>query len=117
MSSSKLSPLMRAAAIGHEDAVRILLAEGAEVNELGPRGSTALMFAAGGGHLEIVKLLVEHQAEIDAVELGGWNALRHAEEDQHPEIVVLLQQAKLQPTPSNDAAESKVNTERMIANQ
>lgn len=74
-----LTPLMRAAAIGHLEVVRQLLQEGADVNFRGPRGSTALMFAAGGGHLEIVQVLVENGADVLLKEDGGWTARMHAE--------------------------------------
>ena len=81
---------MRASAIGHVEIVRELIEEGADVNQRGPRGATALMFAAGGGHLEVVKELVASGADLQATEEGGWDALRHAEEDNDQEIIVFL---------------------------
>lgn len=84
------SPLMRASAIGHEPRVVELIKEGVDVNEKGPRDSTALMFAAGGGHFEIVRVLVEHGADIAAKEAGGWDARAHAEADGHEEVAVFL---------------------------
>ena len=86
------SPLMRACAIGHGPGVEALLSEGADVNERGPRESTALMYAAGGGHLDIVKMLVDQKADVAATEAGGWSALDHAVEEGHVEIISLLQQ-------------------------
>ena len=81
---------MLASATGNAAAVRELLEGGADVNQLGTRGSTALMFAAGSGHLEIVKILVLAQADVCAREEGGWSALQHASIDGHAEIVEFL---------------------------
>lgn len=88
--SGSLTPLMRAAAIGHVERVEELLSDGVDVNARGPRGSTALMFAAGGGHLEIVRLLMENGADARLREDGGWSALDHAREDDESGIVEYL---------------------------
>jgi ankyrin repeat protein len=85
-----LTPLMRAAAIGHMAVVKGLLAEGVDVNDKGPRDSTALMFAAGAGHLEVVRELVRHGAEVDAVENSGMTAVRLAQEDGYKDIADYL---------------------------
>jgi uncharacterized protein len=87
-----LTPLMRAAAIGHAGCVQDLISEGADVNEKGPRNSTALMFAAGSGHTDIVKILVEKGADPLATEEGGWTALEHAI-GEYPEIIAILEKA------------------------
>jgi ankyrin repeat protein len=59
------SPLRNAAAAGHMDIVRLLLAAGADPNLpeefIAPRGH-ALHSAAYGGHTDIVRLLLEHGA-------------------------------------------------------
>ncbi len=81
------NPLMRAAAIGNVKVVENLLARGMDVNQRGPRGSTALMFAASSGHLDVVKLLVANGADVTATEDGGWTAKRHAEEDRDEELI------------------------------
>jgi ankyrin repeat protein len=85
---------MRAAAIGHLKSVQELLDEGADVNERGPRDSTALMFAAGGGHLDVVRTLVERGADLEAREEGGWTALCHAEQDNDVAMIAYLQGVK-----------------------
>lgn len=85
-----LTPLMRAAAIGHIDLVKDLISDGADINQRGPRGSTALMFAAGAGHLDIVRELVESGADIEAREDGGWTAKMHAEVDHESEVAEFL---------------------------
>ena len=95
MSSQQITPLMRASATGNKGAVIEFLNEGFDVNQKGPRDSTALMFAASGGHYDVVKVLVEHGAEIDAKEEGGWDALEHAahlndDMAEYEEVVLFL---------------------------
>ena len=85
-----LTPLMNAAAMGNIEVVRDLLRAGADVNQVGPRRSTALMFAAGSGHLDVVKELVDNGADLELSEDGGWTALRFAEEDGEAEIANFL---------------------------
>ena len=85
-----LTPLMNASAMGNVEVVRDLIQSGADVNQIGPRRSTALMFATGAGHLDVVKELVECGANIELTEDGGWNALRFAEEDGEDEIANFL---------------------------
>lgn len=85
-----LTPLMNASAMGNVEVVRELLKSGADVNQFGPRHSTALMFASGAGHLDVVKELVENGADLNLTEDGGWNALRFAEEDGEMEIANFL---------------------------
>lgn len=69
------SALMRAARRGDTEAVRALLAGGAEINRRNGNGGTALMYAAVGGHTEIVDLLIRHGADVDARGTNGWGAL------------------------------------------
>lgn len=89
-----LTPLMRASAIGHVERVTDLIeADGVDVNECGPRNSTALMFAAGSGHLEVVKVLVEHGARLDMREEGGWTPLMHAQADGCQDVEEFLRRA------------------------
>ena len=64
-----LPPLMSAAVGGRLDEVRNLLKAGADVNEKGALGITALILAAGAGHLEVVKALLEAGADPNAA--GG----------------------------------------------
>ncbi len=85
-----LTPLMRAAAIGHMAVVKGLLSDGVDVNDKGPRDSTALMFAAGAGHLEVVRELVSNGAEVDAIENSGMTAVRLAQEDGFRDIADYL---------------------------
>ena len=63
---SGLSPLQyvcRADKAKSADKVRLLLSLGANVNEDGPQGRTALHYAAVGGDLEIIRLLLDAGAD------------------------------------------------------
>jgi ankyrin repeat protein len=50
---------------GNVDALRALIAAGAEVDARDGHGQTALMNAAREGHIEIVRLLVAHGADLN----------------------------------------------------
>ena len=56
------TPLMLAAARGHEDAARILIRKGAQINAQCSLGRTALWHAAGSGHLSLIRLLLAERA-------------------------------------------------------
>lgn len=55
-------PLWCAAAAGHLDVVKLLIAHGASVNSTTRTNSTPLRAACFDGHLEIVKYLILHGA-------------------------------------------------------
>jgi uncharacterized protein len=58
---------MLAARAGHVDAVRALLARGADPNAReDARGTTALMQAADQGHADVIAVLIEHGADVAA---------------------------------------------------
>jgi outer membrane protein assembly factor BamB len=57
--------LLAAAKKGDTNAVKALLAKGADVNAKNAYGATALSSAADKGHLAIVKLLMDHKADVN----------------------------------------------------
>jgi uncharacterized protein len=84
------TPLMRAAKNGDSAAIRLLLANGAEIDARQKNGTTALMFAAGLGYgtgtfandyatpvelLESVKVLVAAGADVNAISEAGQTPL------------------------------------------
>lgn len=59
LSSLTWTPLMAAAAMGHETVVRLLMKNGANAGICDRQGRTALMIAVKRGHLPVVKALVQ----------------------------------------------------------
>src|SRR5579871_5486979 len=54
-----------AARKGDVEAVKALLAKGADVNAKTEYGATALSFAADKGHTEIARILIRHKADVN----------------------------------------------------
>jgi len=111
--------LLIALCIGHNEIASLLLAKGADVNQVGNNGAfpllvatgplakelldrgadvnqradygqTALMEAAANGDLEKIALLLHHGADVNAKNQGGFSALRIAVAQRQQETVKLL---------------------------
>lgn len=78
------------ASIGDEDALRLLLNNGANIEAEDEYGKTALHVSAGSGHLEIIKLLLDRGAEIEAVDDYDITALHLSVQNRHIKISRLL---------------------------
>jgi ankyrin repeat protein len=83
---------MSAARTGSIDAVKLLLARGANVNAAeSVRGQTALMWAVAGRHHDIVQTLLEHKADIHLRSKRGSTAfLFAAQQGDLPSAQMLL---------------------------
>lgn len=74
------TPLMHAADGGHEDAMSVLIEQGAGLNfqstmpQEGCEGGTALMIAAKQGHTDCVQVLVDAGADQQIRDRNGWTA-------------------------------------------
>jgi ankyrin repeat protein len=79
-----LSAVMRAAAAGHLETVRLLIASGADVNARDAVGNTALLQAAWGGHWPVVEGLREAGALIDDRNRDFLKALDFPERARQP---------------------------------
>ena len=66
------TPLMTAAAAGHEAVVAWLLGAGAQINLRDRDGFTALDYAAAFGHEEIVRVLIRAGADLNSVDHYGF---------------------------------------------
>eukprot|EP01043_Picozoa_sp_COSAG02_P041044 COSAG02_NODE_3372_length_6852_cov_9.984451_5_plen_581_part_01 len=77
-----------AAAQGHQECIKLLLARGADVDakELG-MGCTALLFATMGGHIETAKELVGAGADINMADNCGGTVLIKAVQAQNVQLV------------------------------
>jgi ankyrin repeat protein len=73
-----MTALMKAVDRNEIDAVRKLIAQGANVDELEPNGDAPLVMAAYLGHNEIVRLLLEAGADVKAVDPGMKATALHA---------------------------------------
>jgi ankyrin repeat protein len=77
--------------LGKKDEVERLLADGANVNEVGEWGRTALGWAVAGQHPDVVKLLLEKGARPNQAEsYNGLTPLRLAVSKNAVQIVKLL---------------------------
>lgn len=100
------TPLMRAARNADVDAMRVLLASGADPSMQEKNGTTALMLAAGLGHglgvfakeyatepamLEAVKLLVAQHVDVNAADNKGETALHFAALASDPVVKFLVE--------------------------
>ncbi len=82
---------MTCAGTGNADAVRMLIARGADVNAKEPsQNQTALMWAAAERHAEVVKTLIEHGADLQARTKKGFSALHFAAREGDLDVARLL---------------------------
>jgi len=82
--------LIQAVIENNEVSVRLLLAEGAEVDARDEIGKTPLIIAADKGYFPIVQLLIQNGADINAQHNLHWTALMFAAGNGHSAIVKLL---------------------------
>ena len=73
-SGPSFTALLFAVQLGQLDAVRALLAAGADVNDALPDGTSALVVAAMNGHHQLGVFLIDAGADVHAA-TQGWNAL------------------------------------------
>jgi uncharacterized protein len=85
------TPLMTCASTGTTEAVRLLIARGADVNAKEPsQNQTALMWAAAERHPDVVRTLIEHRADLQARTRKGFTALHFAAREGDLESARLL---------------------------
>ncbi len=82
--------LMLAANGGQEEATRMLLEAGADVNAVDKHGNSPIMFAAQHGHDSIVRLLLEAGADRSIRATHGKTAADLARQNGHMSTVQLL---------------------------
>jgi hypothetical protein len=78
------------AAKGREDLIRVLLREGADVQQTNIRGETPLYLAVDRGHEAVVSLLLSHGAHITTANRHGDTPVRRALAMNHRAILDLL---------------------------
>ena len=82
--------LFQAVIEGNEASVKILLAEGADIDARDDIGKTPLMIAADKGYFSIVQLLIQNGADVNAQHNLHWTALMFATGKDHSAIVKFL---------------------------
>lgn len=87
-----ITPLILAAAQGHEEVVKILLQKNAPINARSKKYGIPLHAAAARGHVEVVQLLLEKHARISVIDHIGNTALHHAARNGHNKVVMHLLQ-------------------------
>ncbi|HEX4930627.1 MAG TPA: ankyrin repeat domain-containing protein [Gaiellaceae bacterium] len=104
-SKDGFTALHLAAFFGAEEAARILLERGAEVNLVARNAAlhvTPLHSAAAGSHPGIVKLLLEHGADPNAAQDGGFTPLHSAAQNDDRESAEALLEAGADPSLVSD---------------
>ena len=81
---------MTAARVGNLEAVKALLARGANPNAQERRDQTALMFAAAEGHATVVRALIEAGSEVKATLASGFTPLLFAVRNAHVDTAATL---------------------------
>jgi ankyrin repeat protein len=85
-----MTPLMKAAEMGHVGMIRTLLGAGAGIDQTNSEGYTALMTAAVFGQIDAVKTLLLLGADASVVNQYGYGALGLAAFSDEPDIQKLL---------------------------
>jgi uncharacterized protein len=107
-SGDGFTALHLAAFFGQDDAVRLLLARGADPDARGTgwMTGTPLNAAASARHATVVALLLEAGADPDAAQRGGWTPLHSAAHNGDPRTVELLLAHGADPAAMDDDSRS-----------
>ena len=110
-------PLCLAAASGNLDAVKLLLAHGADINGRTFGNRTPLACASTGGSPALVRYLLERGADVSAKSASGWTPLMYAARDnKNPEIIAALLQAGSEVNAKNAKGEDALAIARKANN-
>ena len=103
-------PLGLAAFFGHIETARLLLARGADVEQVArnPMKVQALHSALAGNHREVARALLEAGAPVNAGQQEGWTPLMEAVLHDDVEIAKMLLARGADPKAQNDAGKSAI---------
>ena len=88
-----MTPLLRAAQVGHDACVLVLLAAKADVGCVNRFNHTALHFAAAGLRTSICRALINEGASLSAVDINDETPLTSAKARGNAECVAILEAA------------------------
>jgi len=88
--ANKMTPLMHASHKGETEAVRMLLAAGAQLERRNGDGSTAIWLACVGQHVEIIDLLIDAGINLDNQNDNGATSLMYAASSGRTAVVEKL---------------------------
>jgi RNA polymerase primary sigma factor len=89
-----LSMLLRMAVLaGVQEAVRLRIRIGDDVNAVDAKGRTPLILAASKGHVEICTLLLDSGADLQVADAAGETALAAADRRGHAKLTALLRES------------------------
>lgn len=77
---------------GHMAMVKLLLAEGAQVDATDSNGMTPLILAASNGQADILKLLIARHADVTVKDSAGHSAVFYADQNGFQDIAETLRQ-------------------------
>lgn len=108
LSGDGWTPLHLAAFFGHKDAVRMLIANGADVHAWSTNDlhNQPLHAAAAGDRTEAAQYLIDHQADVSTRQHGGWTPLHAAAANGNRLLAQALLAAGSDPAATNDAGET-----------
>ena len=106
-------PLAQAAYEGQLELCAALIQAGAEIDDGGVKGWTALYLASEFRHIDIVKILLEHNASVDKPMRDGRTPLYIASQKGHVDVVQIL----LEQDASVDQANNDGETPLFIASE
>jgi len=111
-----MSLLHKAAFLGLDEAIRTMLAEGADPNERDQNGETPIHKAAREGHYDATKVLIEYGADVNAVNASGMTPLHWVALNGRTAVAELLIQAEADPDLTDDYLDdlSPVETARLM---
>ena len=81
-----------AAFLGHVEATKVLLGNGAEVNAVDEDKRVPLHLAAQEGHVDVAKVFIHNGADVNAVKENKLTALHLAAQEGHVDVAKVLLQ-------------------------
>ena len=89
-SINEANALIIACKQGHENIVKLLISNGANVNFVDESGNSPLSYASENGHINVTKTLLENKADVNLANIHGITPLMEACENGHVDVAKVL---------------------------